>query len=388
MKRGLKICDSDGHLIESHDIYERYMDPRFSGRVTTVAVPHSPMPIRAVDGVQVLAMASATDIEHARGYESWLPENMVKRFGEVAASGWKARPTAACLEGVGVDLSVTYGPGFDCWVGGMDPQLAAEMAKAYCRWLVDYSGESGGRITGAAPVPLQEISLAMDVVRFAYDLGLRAFWTRPNPVNGRTLGDRCYDPLYALLQDLDVPFATHCFQGGVNLVAAGRDHGFSRQIDQHVCEHPMEAQMAMLSMVVNGVFDRFPRLRMGYFEAGAAWAPYWLSRMTHHLHTSNWKKYSGLKLEPVEYFQRNIWLTTECDEDFLYQAIEALGDDKFLFPTDFPHPDATWPGVVDEFLDMPRVSTQSKQKILWDNAMAFYGFDESRLPDPVPESTA
>lgn len=386
MKRGLKICDADGHLIESSDLYEHYLEPEFRGRVTAVDIPHSPMPIRAVDGVQVLEMGDPGAFEQGRGYKSWSPENMAKLFGEAATSGWQARPTAACLEGEGVDLSVTYGPGYDCWVGDMDPALAAAVARAYCRWLVDYSAESGGRIVGAAPVPLHDIDQALDVVRFAYDLGLRAFWTRPNPVAGRTLGDRYYDPLYALLEELDVAFATHCFQGGVNLVAAGRDHGFARQVDQHVCEHPMEAQMAMLSMLVDGVFDRFPRLRMGYFEAGTAWAPSWLARITHHLHTAEWKKFGPLKLEPVEYFQRNIWLTTECDEDHLYQTIDALGHDKILFPTDFPHPDATWPGVVDEFLDMPRVDMESKRKIAWDNAMAFYKFDEAGLPELVSES--
>jgi predicted TIM-barrel fold metal-dependent hydrolase len=283
---------------------------------------------------------------------------------------------------MGVDVSVIYGPGYDFWIEGIDPALAEAMARAYCLWLVEYQRDSRGRILGAAPLPIQDVSRAVAVLRHArHELGMRAFWCRPNLVQGRTLGDRAYDPLFEALCELDVALGLHGFMGS-NLPAAGRDR-FHRNVDLHVCEHPMELQMALLSLLVEGVFERFPRLRIGLLEGGSAWLPWWLRRIEEHFEVGDWYRTRGLSLTPTEYFQRNCWVTTEPDEDLLHQVIEVLGDERVLFPTDYPHPDAKFPGAVDAFLGLPRVSRDSKRKILWDNALAYYGLDERDLPAPA-----
>ena len=86
------------------------------------------------------------------------------------------------------------------------------MARAYNRWAEEMRETSGGRVLAAAPVPLGDVTRAVEEVVYAYEkLGMRCFWARPNPFNHRTLGDRYFDPLYEVLQSLDVPFATHEF---------------------------------------------------------------------------------------------------------------------------------------------------------------------------------
>ena len=378
---GIKVFDADGHLIEAFDLYERFLGPEYRKRVERIERPDSPMAIYRVDGSPMMMTPPETPASAPKPeYDKWSPENMERTFGEAARSGWAAKETAECLASGGVDISVVYGPGYDMWQGGIDPKLALEMSKAYCRWMSQYSEDSGGLIVGAAPVPLADIEMSLELVSFAYDLGMRAFWTRPSPIDGRTLGDRYYDPLYEALQDLDVPFATHTFSNANNLTVVGLDRGFHRLIDLHVCEHPMEAQLSLLAMLVNGVFDRFPRLRMAYLEAGSAWAPYWLDRIAGHVEVTRWREHGAIEHDVLDYFNRNIWLTTECDEKYLHHAVEALGDDRIMFPTDFPHPDAVWPGVVEEFLELPGVGLESKRKILWDNAVDFYRFDESIMP--------
>ena len=66
----------------------------------------------------------------------------------------------------------------------------------------------------SAPVPLNDVTRAVEEIQYAYDhLGVRCFWARPDQFNHRNLGDRYYDPIYELLQDLDCAFATHEFMG-------------------------------------------------------------------------------------------------------------------------------------------------------------------------------
>jgi hypothetical protein len=59
-----------------------------------------------------------------------------------------------------------------------------------------------------------------------------------------------------------------------------------------------------------------------------------------------------------------------------------------MFPTDFPHPDVTWPGVVEGFLELPKVNEETKRKIMWDNAVDFYRFDNSITPTGPDEQAA
>ena len=114
--------------------------------------------------------------------------------------------------------------------------------------------------------------------------------------------DRYYDPLWELLQDLDCSFATHEFMGLVG-TSAGNDR-FESFVEWHTCVHPMEAQMAMLSMIAGGVFERFPRVRVAYMEAGSAWVPWWLHRIEEHVELAGWLESPHCTKSPFEYFKQ------------------------------------------------------------------------------------
>jgi predicted TIM-barrel fold metal-dependent hydrolase len=260
------------------------------------------------------------------------------------------------------------------WADRMDPALAAAMARGYNRWLAEYSEQSGGRITGAAPLPVYDLDLALREVRYAYDeLGLRAFWMRPNPIDGRLAGDRYYDPLYAALEELDAPLSLH--EGaGAALPSTGRDR-FPTWIGFHAIVHPAEQMMALQSLILGGTFDRFPRLRVAFMEAGCSWLPYWLYRMDEHFELVGWKMAPDLEMKPSEYFKRQGYISFEPDEWLVRHVIEAVGDERIVFATDFPHPDAKYPKAVETFLKLPGISRESQRKILWDNALDLYRFD-------------
>ena len=362
MRDDLRIIDADGHTLEPGDLWQRYVDPAFRDRLQT--------PEQTVDG-KSFSRLQPSILEALR----WGPEQIEERYGDIARNGFDAKSVVGALDVEGVDLSVVYGPLYTMWVDGLDPAMAAALCRAYNRWLADYSAESGGRVLGAGPLPLQDVNAAVEEARYAYEeLGLRAFWVRPNPINGRVLGDPYYDPLYATLQEMDVPLSFHEGLGTV-LPSAGADR-FSSFLEWHSCAHPMEQQMAMLALIARGALDRFPRLRLGFMESGCSWLPYWLYRMDEHVELVGWKDAPGLELTPTEYFKRQCFISCEPDEDLVRHVIDVVGDDNILFATDFPHPDAMYPNAVKRFLEIPKVSQESKRKILWDNAVRFYKFDK------------
>ena len=91
----------------------------------------------------------------------------------------------------------------------------------------------------------------------------------------------------------------------------------------------------------------------------------------------------------TEYFKRNCWISTECEDPFVADVIRWLGDDHILWESDFPHPDSKYPDAVQYFLDLEPelISEESKRKILWDNSVDFYRFPDDYLPTRFIEAT-
>ncbi|MDE0885637.1 MAG: amidohydrolase family protein [Myxococcota bacterium] len=387
MRDGFKVFDADAHVVEPKNLWERFLDKRYQSRVSWQ------QPFEGMDRFRPATVDGRYTQSHKTLYGRqqeavrWTTEAMIEKYGDVVSRGFDGASVAESLNVEGVDLAVLYGPGYDMWLDGIDPDLQAGMARAYNRWAEEMRETSGGRILAAGPVPLNDITRAVEEVRYAYEhLGTRCFWARPNPFNQRTLGDRYYDPLWEILQDLDVSFATHEFMGLAGTSAGGER--FSSFVEWHSCVHQMEAQMAMLAMIVNGVYERFPRLRVAYMEAGSAWLPSWLHRIEEHVELAGWLETPECTKDPIEYFKQNCWVTTECDEELVYHVIDEMGDDHILFETDYPHPDSKFPNAVTTFLGQKRLSDESKRKILWDNAIDFYRFPETHLPTEFQEAKA
>ncbi|MFA5885317.1 MAG: amidohydrolase family protein [Acidimicrobiia bacterium] len=388
MKRGFKVFDADAHVIYPADIWSRFLDERYRDRIGRKAPPgfdhYNPV---TVDGRW--SQHPTSIYGNFQKAINWTTEDMVAQYGDMVLEGFTGDRVAKALEIEGVDVMVIYGPEYDMWLDGIDPELQAAMARAYNRWGQEMREVSGGTVMTSGPIPLNDVGRAVEEIQYAYDhLGIRCFWTRPNQFNHRNLGDRYYDPVYELLQDLDCAFATHEFMG-LNAPTAGSDRFFTFT-EWHTVVHSHEAQHACLSMIVNGVYERFPRLRGAYMEAGCGWLPSWLHRIDEHLELAGAQEFPDLTMNATEYFRRNCWISTECEDPFVADVIRWLGDDHIVFETDFPHPDSKYPHATDHFLDLlpDQISDASKQKILWDNAVDLYRFPDDYLPTEFREASA
>jgi predicted TIM-barrel fold metal-dependent hydrolase len=89
-------------------------------------------------------------------------------------------------------------------------------------------------------------------------------------------------------------------------------------------------------------------------------------------------------MSATDYFKRNCWISTECEDRFVADVIRWMGDEHIVYETDFPHPDSKYPGATDYFLglDSELVPDEAKRKILWDNAVDLYRFPDGYLPRP------
>jgi len=125
--------------------------------------------------------------------------------------------------------------------------------------------------------------------------------------------------------------------------------------------------------VSGGVFERFPKLRVAFLEAGVGWARFFLDR----LH-EDWQKRgdwiaNGWGRDPTEYLKRGqIYLTCEGEEPILPGVIDVLGDGFVMFASDFPHWDSNYPEATRPMLEREDISEASRTRILAENARRFF----------------
>src|SRR5207302_5436807 len=165
---------------------------------------------------------------------------------------------------------------------------------------------------------------------------------RPNRVGGRTVDDPDFEPLWEAAEALDVPIVLHqAYEGGtVDTVGHDRVRSYTAG---HVISHPFEQMTAMVGLLLAGVFERHPTLRLGFFEAGCSWAPYWVERIEEHYELSPADFAGG---DPEGMLPRRAWLTFEVDERAMPATAELGWADRICFASDYPHYDAVFPGAV------------------------------------------
>src|SRR5712691_7148092 len=129
-----------------------------------------------------------------------------------------------------------------------------------------------------------------------------AIFVRPNPVQGRNWHDPYFEPLWDVLERLNVPLGFH--EGfGPYLPQVGDRFGADLQMVHTAC-HPMEMMLAVISMIGGGVLERHPNLRVAFLEGNCGWVPFLLWRLDEHHEVTFRRPDSLLTMKPSEYFKR------------------------------------------------------------------------------------
>jgi predicted TIM-barrel fold metal-dependent hydrolase len=350
----LGAIDADGHVQEPPSAWERHLAPRFR--------PFAPRVLRDDQG-RVRQMIGGE-------LKPYIP---VPASGdwEIPAGGHDPKRRLADMDGQGVEASVLF-PTFGLMFAGLErSDVQTALCRAYNDWLHEFCGADPKRLLGVAVVPQHDLLEALAEARRGVDeLGFRGVMMRPNPVRGRTLDDPCWDPLWSLLEERGVPLAVH--EGTTqDLPQSGRDR-FDNFALRHVCSHPHEQQIACTGLVMGGVLERHPALRVVFLESGCGWLPHWLERMDDHMDA--WGHATAkLPLRPSEYFRRQCFVSCDPQERTIPSVVELVGEDVVVFATDYPHPDAISGDLVAKIADREELHTRAKQKILRTNAVRCFG---------------
>ena len=369
MARSYHVIDSDGHILEPPDLWVRYIDPQYRDRAPFLFVDRDGMERLNVDGVVLGGPRGFGLVGGIGARDGKVPKSM--KYAEGRKGGFDPHARIEDLDLDGIDAAFLY-PSLGLFsVSTKDPKLAAAICRAYNRWLADYCAPYPERLFGVAMLPMQSIELAIDEMRFARkELGMRSGFLRPNPYAGRMAGHPDYDPFWAEAQELDFGIGLH--EGGhSDLPQVGIDR-FEGEGARHIITHTLEMMLAAVSILWDGVCDRFPKVRIGFLESGGGWIPGWLDRMDRHFDDQGFND-SGLSMRPSELFERNCWISFEPVEGSLDVLADYIGPHKILWATDYPHGDGFFPGAPALIANRTALSDATKHEILAGGAMRFYG---------------
>ena len=375
------VADSDLHVMEPPDLWERYIDPAFKHAAPVgLAEMKRDMRVRVKSRVLLKTGFVRPQSPSNGGGSGWRKDHDAA-YAASEARGWDAQSQVDAMDAEGLDLAVLF-PSRGLFVLGLDStavsgtdglegDYAAAIAKAYNDWMHDFCNHAPDRMYGAGMVAPHDVDLAVaEARRCVEELGFKAIFLSPGCVNRRPWHHPIYDPLWAECQRLDVPISFH--GGGQNDLTPD----FSLQIfDQlmmwHTFSQPLGIMTVAVSLCSGGVLERFPDLRVALLEGNCSWAPWLFHRLDEHYEWVGWYEAKELTMKPSEYFRRNCFLSVEVDEEPARQYVEWFGDENLVFSTDYPHGDSKFPHSVEAFSKLP-ISEESQRRIVGENWERLY----------------
>jgi predicted TIM-barrel fold metal-dependent hydrolase len=381
-KDGWLVADSDMHIFEPPDLWQRYIAPEWK-HAAPVGLTELRRDMRVkVKSHVILRLGTQRP---SRPGDVW-KASQESPYLKAEQQGWNPNSQRDAMDAEGLDVAVLF-PTRGLFVLGLDtkqmmgsdglePELAAAIARAYNDWLRDFCAEHPDRFFGAGMVAPHDVTSAVaEARRVVTEYGFKAVFLSPGSVGRRQWHDPYYDPLWAECERLGVPIAFH--GGGQNFLRPDFSlEIFDRLMMWHTFSQPLGIMAVAVSLCAGGVFERFPRLRAALLEGNCSWAPWLFYRLDEHYEWLGALEAPDLTMKPSEYFVRNCFLSVEADEETVAQYVERFGDDNLVFSTDYPHADSKFPHAVDAFATLP-LSEASRRKILWDNWSRLYGIGAS-----------
>jgi predicted TIM-barrel fold metal-dependent hydrolase len=359
------IITADSHAGGSHAQYREYLDERFRDDFD------------AWRGKYRNPFKDLKDDRRARNWDS------DQRWSEMQSDGIVAE----------VIFPNTVPPFFPSFVLFAQPPKPDDYEhrlagiRAHNRWIADFVAEAPERRAGIGQIFTNDIDDAIEDARWIAEHDLRGGVLLPNIAPDvhwvKPLFDPEYDRLWAVLEELGLPVNVH---GGTGVPNYG-PYPVSQLL--YINEASFYSQRPLVQLLLSGVFERFPNLKFVMTETGCAWVPPLLDRLdqvmarirdTGATGEIRYPKEIVLPKLPSEYFRQNCWVGVSQPGPADAAARSALGPDRFMWGSDYPHDEGTFPYTREHLRQIFHGTPEDEmRRILAGNAADLYHFDLAQL---------
>lgn len=370
------VVDMDSHVLEPPDLWVNYLEPRYRDRAIRIERGADGVEELVADGKTILRgrLAALGGVEHD-AIDTFTNRELTYLDGCPAAS-YDTAARVALLDEWGVDAGVVFPTIGILWDKEEDPELAMAWARAYNNWQWDFASPARNRILPIAQVPLYDLDLAKTELARCLDLGFKGMFLAPEPVGGKRPSHPDFDPLWQMLVDADLPICIHLivrFDRVVNLSGTNWWNPHTERPDlvfSFGLGGTMQLIPAVAALVCDGLFDRFPRLKVAIVESGAGYVQYLMDRLDEkyaRFHTA-----SPLRRKPSDYIRENFWFVMDPSERAIDAQCDLVGENQFLWGSDFPHVDSHLRAIDEVRESLAPMSEARRNKVLGGNAKALF----------------
>jgi len=410
MRQGLRVIDSDTHVNPSLDVLLRYADKDLRDRVDdfrpymrTVQPRPGQGDAEDMDAYKILSIkplrlqrmagekpGPAKEQGGDRGFLSGRTQMVTRQpiTPRVAEDNAHGRLQDMDTEGRDIDFII---PG--TWAYGapaLAPHLAMGLVRAYHRYMADYCAADARRLKSMILALASDPAWSAQVIKeHAQEDWVAAVW--PLLPEGLPVDDPDLEPIWAAANEADLPIMYHAFTIETPYFPGYRDIWENPAMGR--CAGQTWGGQRFLSfMLMGGMLDRYPNLRVGTLESGHGWLPHWLQRLTRQIDYVRGSVSPHLKHTPVEYAQMGrVFCSIDFSEgvDMTKAVIDLMGDHVLMFASDYPHPETIFPDHADTVIAWRQwLGEQTTQKLMWENATRFLRLTSTPWSDQRAESKA
>lgn len=361
--------DADGHILEPPDLWENYLEAKYADRALRIQQDEEGFEYLEIDRQpSKRSRRGSLGLLGAMGSEDMRPSAERHYADNIPFGACDANERLSLMDQENLSHCLLYPTIGLLWeVELTDPELSLAYCRAYNRWIADFCRSSGGRLVPIAQLTLLDVPGSVAELERAVKDGCRGAWVNPFNHNRVIHGHELHDPLFAKCVELDVPLAIHptftphaAADGIFDWPREGRAWGEAIWLRSIV-------QQALISFFSLGTLERFPELRLGVLEAGSGWIGALLDRLDAYTESLNIKRPSATEL-----FRRQCFISGDPDETAAPHIIEHVGDQCFMWATDYPHPDHPHTWVDDLARYAAELAPATRDKVLGENVKRIY----------------
>jgi len=387
------IHDADAHFVETPRWFHAFADPDVREKL-----PRSVVGGVAPGEKELLDRFRAQHADPA--YRAQDEAKILERKNWAATGSFLKEDRARAIDLLGFESQLV----FNTFVNDSlqkaersdDIDFAYGFARAHNRSMLDFCS-ADPRLLSSGYVPLRDFERARETARELIDMGFNSLLVASGCPRGHAPSHKGLDPVWAQAEEAGIPIVFHV-GGGKRLADGllldpdyfenggppvkdfhGGDENF-RSVDYMAI--PTAPMQTLATMIFDGVFDRFPKLRFGVIEQGASWIPSWIHYMESAFEAfrKREERLQNLALRPAEYVRRQIRATPYPAENVGW-TIENSFDEVCLFSSDYPHVEGGRRPIQRFEASIAKLSDAQKQRFYFDNFVDLMG---EGLRAPLP----
>jgi predicted TIM-barrel fold metal-dependent hydrolase len=294
-------------------------------------------------GLAVEKAKGISEVDQEKHFET-IRFNETFRY-EDYPGGWE--PTARLKDqGTdGVDAEVLFSSAARQLYSITDEPYQRAIFRSYNEWLAEFCSVDRKRLIGLALLPILDMDHTVEDIQHYAKLGFRGVQL-PTRIKDSGYYESVYEPMWAALEETAMVINVHtsATQGVARTHYEGPRDVDPKKQALGLANKQAPAQQFLGNMILSGVFDRHPKLKVVCAEFDVGWVAnlvqqvdYWFGRASTYDAEKNINK-----LPPSEYFRRNVFFTYQDDRAGVLTT-SVYGEDNFLWASDYPHGVTTWP---------------------------------------------